>query len=125
MLKRTAALDMLTNVLWGMMQISGTCGNHFKEQARGTILDIEPILKTNKIQAIKALRDWINDKQTIVLPTNLGNCIRNAIKEQGYTYCYDDKEAVIMQDKRFGLKEAKDFVDLMEVVMKNSEAKSF
>ncbi len=125
MLKRTAALDMLQNVLWSMMQISETCGNHFKEQVRGYILDIEPLLKTNKIQAIKDLRDWINDKQTILLPTNLGNVIRNAMKDQGYTYYYGDKEAVVMADKRFSLKEAKDFLDLMEVVLKNTEAKSF
>ena len=125
MLKRTAALDMLQNVLWSMMQISETCGNHFKEQARGYILDIEPLLKTNKIQAIKDLRDWVNDKQTFLLPTNLGSVIRNAMKDQGYTNCYDDKEAVVMADKRFRLQEAKDFIDLMEVVMKNTEAKSF
>lgn len=125
MLKRTAALDMLQNVLWSMMQISETCGNHFKEQARGCILDIEPLLKTNKIRAIKDLRDWINDKQSILLPTNLGSVIRNAMKDQGYTYCYGDKEVTIMAEKRFGLKEAKDFVDLMEVVLKNTEPKSF
>jgi ribosomal protein L7/L12 len=125
MLTRTAALDMLQNVLWSMMQKTETCGDHAKEQARGIILDIEPILKTNKVKAIKDLRDWINDKQTIVLPTNLGNAVRITLKELGYTYYYDDKEAVIMPAKRFSLKESKDFVDLMDVVMKNTEAKSF
>lgn len=125
MLNRTAALDMLQNVLWAMMMKTETCGAHFKEQARGCILDIEPLLKTDKIQAIMDLRDWVNDKQSILLPTNLGAVIRNAMKDQGYTYCYDAKEVTIMADKRFSLKEANDFADLMEVVLKNTEAKSF
>lgn len=125
MLTRTASLNMLTNVLWAMMQISETCGTHFKEQARAQILDIEPLLKNNKIQAIKDLRDWINDKHSILLPTNLGSVIRNAMKDQGYTYHYDSKEVIIMANKQFVLKEAKDFVDLMEVVLQNTEAKSF
>ena len=126
MLKRTIALDMLQNVLWTMMVKTDTCGTHFKEQARGIILDIEPLLKTNKIQAIKDLRNWINSRETIVLPSNLGTVMRNSLIDQGYTCMYGDKEAVVYESEhRFGLKEAKDFIDLMEVVMKNTEAKSF
>lgn len=125
MLKRSVALSFLQNVLWSMMRATQTADGHTKDQCHGIILDIEPLLKTDKIQAIMDLRDWVNDKQSILLPTNLGAVIRNAMKDQGYTYCYDAKEVTIMADKRFSLKEANDFADLMEVVLKNTEAKSF
>jgi hypothetical protein len=47
MLTRTMALEMLTNVLWSMMMQTETTGNHTKEQAKGIIFDIEPLLKTS------------------------------------------------------------------------------
>lgn len=125
MLKRAVALSFLQSVLWSMMQATQTQAGHTKDQCHGIILDIEPLLDTNKIQAIKDLRDWINNTHKIVLPNNLGAVIRDAMMVQGNLYSLGANELMFQNEHRFGLKEAKDFIDVMGVVLHATEAKTF
>lgn len=103
MLNRKVALDFLTTVLWALMSNTNTTSGHTQEQARGIILDVEGDLKTNKVQAIKTLHDWVNNKEKIVLPNGLGK----------------------VSDAAHHLLDSKHFIDVMESVLKQTEPKAF
>ena len=117
MLRRLVALDFLQNVLWSMMQATQTLECRTKEQCRGILLELEPVLGTSKDHAIKELLDWINCTHKIVLPSNLGKVIRDAMLEQGNLYSHTDMEIWFQNEHRLGLKEARDFIYLMDVVL--------
>lgn len=122
MLKRTVALAFLNDVLWNMMIATNTSHRHNKDQALGIILDVEPLLVTDKIEAIKTLRNWIHSRTTIQLCPGQGKTMVDALL---LTRKLSGKELVFEDENRFGLKEAKDFIDLMEAVLRSTEPKTF
>ena len=126
MITRNIALGFLNDLLWSMMGIEECQANHTCDQCVGIILDIEPWIGNNKVLAIKELRDWVNNRESVILPNNLGYVLKTALQGLDTTVLFSDPPKVVFQDsKGFGQKEAKDFVDVMEAVLKKTEPKAF
>lgn len=126
MINRNIALGFLTDLLWRVMGIEEHQANRTCDQCVGIILDIEPLVGINKVAAIKELRDWVNNRESVILPNNLGHVLKTALQALETSILFSDPPKVVFQDsKRFGLKEAKDFVDVMEAVLKKTEPKAF
>lgn len=123
MLKRSTTLAFLADVLFAMLP-----GDDRPDvnKCKGIILDIEPSLKTNKVLAIKELREWFHGDTKITISPNMGTVLKEVLQKKGYLYYYgDDFIRITENTARLGLKEAKDFVDLMEAVLEKTEPKSF
>ena len=126
MITRNIALGFLNDLLWSMMGISECRSNHTSDQCLGKILDIAPLIGYNKMMAIKKLRDWVNNRESITLPNSLGHVLKTALQGMDTVLLFSDRPELVFQNsKKFGLKEAKDFVDVMEAVLKKTEPKAF
>ena len=124
MLNRKVALDFLTTVLWSMMCATECDAGHTEDQAHGIILDVEPLLDQNKVQAIKTLRDWVNNRVNVVLPSSLGVVMKEALRKTEMLYEFSPSY-LLFGGNKFNLKEAKDFIDVMDVVLHATEPKAF
>ena len=126
MLKRPFALKFLTDVLWNMLTNLKCTNGHDKDMAFGIILDIEPDVAINKLVAIKTLSDWVNCEVKLSISSNMGAAIRKAMVDTSFLhYSQDNHLRFRCRESTLGLKEAMDFVNLMEAILANTEAKTF
>lgn len=123
MLKRSTTLAFLADVLFALLPGDDRPD---LDKCRGIIFDIEPSLKTHKVLAIKELREWFHKETRITISPNMGTVMKEILQKQGYLFYYGDEFIRITENTaRLDLKEARDFVDLMEAVLEKTEPKSF